>query len=220
MQGREGADQDLIQIEEEIRSNADRIAGISSEIAAETERLEEIRATRDQYTAEHRTFFDKREEISDQISDLDKELFRLESQKEKNQEARTQLSNYMWDEYQLTWNQCQPLRTEEYASYSVTRLRKMISDVKSEIRDLGSVNINAIEDYKSVSSRYAEMKEQYDDLVSAEEKLTDIIAGLNRSMEKQFTENFARICVEFDRVFKLLFGGGKGTLSPMIRAAV
>ena len=52
-----------------------------------------------------------------------------------------------------------------------------------------------------------------DDLVNAEEKLTDIIDGLNRSMEKQFTENFAKICVEFDRVFKLLFGGGKGTLS-------
>ena len=57
------------------------------------------------------------------------------------------------------------------------------------------------------------MKEQYDDLVSAEEKLTDIINGLNRSMEKQFKENFARISVEFDRVFKQLFGGGKGTLS-------
>ena len=186
---------------------------ICDQIASHTSNLEGIRLKRDAYTAEHRSFFDKREEISDQISSLDKELFRLDSQKEKNQDARTQLSSYMWEEYQLTWNQCQPLRTEEYASCPLNRLRKMISDVKSEIRDLGSVNVNAIEDYREVSTRYQEMKEQYDDLVSAEEKLTDIINGLNRSMEKQFKENFARISVEFDRVFKQLFGGGKGTLS-------
>lgn len=213
MQGREGADENLNLVNEEIRNNTAAISKISEQIDAETLQLEEIRTKRDEYTAEHRSFFDKREEISQQISDLDKELFRLDSQKEKNLDARTQLSNYMWDEYQLTWNQCQPLRTEEYASYSLTRLRKMISDVKMEIRDLGSVNINAIEDFRSVSTRYQEMKEQYDDLVNAEGKLTDIINGLNRSMEKQFKENFAKISVEFDRVFKQLFGGGKGTLS-------
>ena len=213
LQGREGADENLTHVNNEIKANAASMQSICNQIASHTSTLEEIRLKRDAYTAEHRSFFDKREEISDQISSLDKELFRLDSQKEKNQDARTQLSSYMWEEYQLTWNQCQPLRTEEYASCPLNRLRKMISDVKSEIRDLGSVNVNAIEDYREVSTRYQEMKEQYDDLVSAEEKLTDIINGLNRSMEKQFKENFARISVEFDRVFKQLFGGGKGTLS-------
>ena len=213
LEGREGADSKLAQAEEEIRINAEKLQTTCSQMEEKAKGLEEIRSRRDQYTSEHRTFFAKREEISDQISDLDKEVFRLESQKEKIQDARTQLSNYMWEEYQLTWNQCQPLQTEEYASCSQTKLRKMLSDIKSEIRGLGSVNVNAVEEYKSVNSRYQEMKEQYDDLVNAEEKLTDIIKGLNKSMEKQFAENFAKICQEFDRVFKLLFGGGKGTLT-------
>ncbi len=207
------ADSQLKTVEDNILANQKEIERITAEIEQENNHLAQTRQQREDYAREHKSFFEKREDISDQISNLDKELYRLESQKERNEESRAQLSNYMWEEYNLTWNQCMQFRTEELASCSQGKLRKMIADVKAEIRDLGNVNVNAIDEYKSVSQRYTEMKEQYDDLVNAEEKLAGIISSLNKSMEKQFEENFARICVEFDRVFKLLFGGGKGTLS-------
>jgi len=88
----------------------------------------------------------------------------------------------------------------------------MIQSLKEEIRKLGNVNVNAIEDYKEVSERYEFMKTQHDDLVAAEGTLLKIIDELDTGMRKQFEEKFREIRQEFDKVFKELFGGGRGTL--------
>ena len=77
---------------------------------------------------------------------------------------------------------------------------------------MGNVNVNAIEDYKEISQRYEFMKTQHDDLVEAEKTLLDLIDQLDRGMRVQFEEKFQEIRKEFDKVFKELFGGGKGTL--------
>lgn len=87
--------------------------------------------------------------------------------------------------------------------------------MKTEIRGLGSVNVNAIEDYKNVSERYEFLKTQQQDLVEAEKTLLAIIDELDAAMRAQFQERFAEIQKEFDQVFKQLFGGGKGTLELM-----
>ena len=91
-------------------------------------------------------------------------------------------------------------------------LKKQISALKDEIRRLGDVNVNAIEDFKNLSERYTFMNNQRNDLVKAEETLLGIIQELDSGMRKQFREQFERIRVEFDKAFKELFGGGKGTL--------
>ena len=91
-------------------------------------------------------------------------------------------------------------------------MKKRIQELKSEIKGLGSINVNAIEDYKNLIERYTFLKTQHDDLVEAERSLLQIISELDASMRKQFTEKFAEINREFDKVFKELFGGGKGTL--------
>jgi chromosome segregation protein len=72
--------------------------------------------------------------------------------------------------------------------------------------------VNAIEEYKEVSQRYYFMKDQHEDLLKAEESLVKIIEELDEGMRRQFAEKFADIQREFDKVFKELFGGGKGTL--------
>ena len=94
-------------------------------------------------------------------------------------------------------------------------MRRRIQELKTEIRKLGSVNVNAIEDFKNLSERYEFMKTQHDDLVEAEATLKKIIEELDEAMRKQFTEQFAKISQEFNQVFKQLFGGGKGTLELM-----
>ena len=91
-------------------------------------------------------------------------------------------------------------------------MKKQISALKDEIRKLGDVNVNAIEDYKNILERYTFMNNQRNDLVKAEETLLGIITELDAGMRRQFQEQFARIRVEFDKAFKELFGGGKGTL--------
>ena len=172
--------------------------------------LREHLAKKEEMAAVYHGFFQKQEEISGKISNLDKELFRLNSQKEKLEEAEESQTNYMWNEYELTLHAAMELKVE--VKGSLTELKKQIASIKDEIRKLGDVNVNAIEDYKEVSERYEFLKGQHDDLIEAEKTLVGIIEELDEGMRKQFLEKFAEIQKEFDKVFKELFGGGKGSL--------
>ena len=165
---------------------------------------------KEKMSEDYRGFFQKQEDVSRRINDLDKELMRLTSQLEKLQEAEEHQTNYMWDEYEITPHSAIALRNEEYDN--LTSLKKMITEVKDEIRKLGDVNVNAIEEYKEVLERYTFLKTQHDDLVEAEQTLIGIIDELDAGMRKQFEEKFKEIQREFDASFKQLFGGGHGTL--------
>ncbi|MBQ8040727.1 MAG: AAA family ATPase, partial [Lachnospiraceae bacterium] len=165
---------------------------------------------KDELSKKQKSFFTDRESLSERMSALDKEVFRLNAQKEKCEEALETHINYMWDEYEITLSDAALLKDPEMNDLSA--MKKSISTLKDEIKKLGDVNVNAIEDYKAVSERYTFMKTQHDDLVEAEKALNDIITELDAAMRKQFTEKFADITKEFDKVFKELFGGGKGTL--------
>ncbi|MBP3338892.1 MAG: chromosome segregation protein SMC [Lachnospiraceae bacterium] len=174
-------------------------------------KIDELSKDKDSQSKEHKEFFAKREEITDLISNLDKEIYRLSNQKEKLEESNEKFVNYMWEEYELTYGTALELKNEELGD-STANLRKNISSLKSQIKNLGSVNVNAIEEYKEVSERYEFLKTQHDDLITAENSLLKIIEELDDGMKKQFTEKFAEIKVEFDKVFKELFGGGQGTI--------
>ena len=172
--------------------------------------LKENLAKKEEMSAIYKGFFQKQEDVSKQISNLDKEIFRLNSQREKLEETNENQTNYMWEEYELTPHAAMELKNAEYED--LAELKKLISGIKDDIRKLGDVNVNAIEDYKEVSERYTFLKTQHDDLVEAEQTLMGIIEELDAGMRKQFMEKFVEIQREFDSVFKELFGGGKGTL--------
>ena len=174
------------------------------------EELRESVAQKEQMSADYRGFFQKQEEISKRCNDLDKEIFRLNNQREKLKEAGEYQTNYLWEEYELTPHAALELQNDIYDD--LTALKKMVAEVKDEIRKLGDVNVNAIEEYKEVSERYQFLKGQHDDLVEAEQTLVGIIEDLDSGMRKQFSEKFAEIQKEFDASFKHLFGGGHGTL--------
>ena len=205
-----GSEKDAIR--RQIDETEAQIAALTEEMTKSQTVLRQKTDERSKYAAEHKTFFAKREELSETISQLDKEQFRLGSQKEKLEESRSQLSSYMWEEYGLTYQTARELSDDALQALPLAKLKKMTADVKGQIKALGNVNVNAIEEYKAVAERYETMKTQHDDMVEAEEKLAGIIEDLNSSMQKQFKEKFMQIQKEFDRIFKLLFGGGKGTL--------
>jgi chromosome segregation protein len=111
-----------------------------------------------------------------------------------------------------------PELAKEYknSAYSdMGALKKELAALKEEIRGLGNVNVNAIEEYKEVSERFAFMDGQRKDLADAEEALLKIISELEEGMRRQFDEKFRAIQQEFDKVFKELFGGGRGRLMLM-----
>ncbi len=173
-------------------------------------KLKEDIASKEELSAKQKNFFKEREDLSKQMNSLDKEVYRLNGQREKLEESIESQINYMWDEYEITLSDAASMRNEELSDLS--SMKKDISRLKDEIRKLGDVNVNAIEDYKNLMERYTFLKTQHDDLVEAEQTLLGIIEELDTSMRRQFNEKFAEINREFDKVFKELFGGGKGTL--------
>ena len=212
-QNKGNASEEIRGKEKKIRELQETIQG-SGELFLEIE--EEIRqqtATREELNRRHKGFLQQREELSEHISALDKECFRLNSQKESYEEASEKQINYMWEEYELTYNRAMELRNADLTDLAY--MKRKIQELKNEIRKLGNVNVNAIEDFKSVSERYTFLKGQHDDLVEAEASLVQIIDELDEAMRKQFAEQFARIAQEFNLVFRQLFGGGKGTLELM-----
>ena len=194
----------------ELKTTIDHSGDLFEEIKLQ---IEHSKSERMELNKRHKAFFEKREEISKHMADLDKEVYRLESQKEGCEEASEKQINYMWEEYELTLNHAKELRNPNLTD--LADMKRRIQELKSEIRALGNVNVNAIEEYKSVSERYEFLKGQHDDLVEAAETLEQIIEELDNAMRKQFKEQFARIAAEFDQVFKEMFGGGKGTLELM-----
>lgn len=173
-----------------------------------TKQLEE----KENINKKHKEFLNRREELSQEINRLDKAIFTLNGTIEKITEKKDAQINYMWEEYELTYQSAQALpKTGEEKSR--TTLRKEISALKTEIRALGDVNVNAIEEYKEVSERYEFLTAQRDDIVKAEDNLRNIIAELEKAMKETFTERFKDIMEMFNKVFKELFGGGKATLS-------
>ncbi len=172
--------------------------------------LSDYNKNRDEMNANHKEFFAKREELTEKIAGYEKAIYKLDTSIEKNTEKSDELADYMWMEYELTASSAEELRDPDLTD--LTSLKKEVTAVKAKIKSLGDVNVNAIEDYKEVSERYEFLKTQHDDIVEAERNLLDVIDKLNTSMQQQFAEKFGEIQVMFDKVFKELFGGGKGAL--------
>ncbi|RHR32321.1 chromosome segregation protein SMC [Clostridium sp. AF19-22AC] len=205
---------------EEIQEKENKIQDLKDTIEQSKELFAEIDteiksqvAKRDELNQKHKAFLGKREELSRHMSELDKECFRLNSRKESYEEASEKQINYMWEEYEITYNHALDLRNENLTDLAY--MKRQIQNLKGDIKKLGDVNVNAIEDYKNVSERFEFLKGQHDDLIEAEATLIKIIEELDAAMRKQFEEQFALISKEFDSVFKQLFGGGKGTLELM-----
>ena len=143
---------------EEIRAKEREIDDLRDTIENSKELFEEIQAEiknqvakRDELNQKHKSFLGKREELSKHMADLDKECFRLNSRKESYEEASDKQINYMWEEYELTYGRAMELRNTNLTDLSF--MKRQIQGLKSEIKKLGAVNVNAIEEYKSVSER-------------------------------------------------------------------
>ena len=196
--------------EAQIRQIESRIAGTKDHGRDHGRQLQKLQAQKEEKSAAQKTFFTRREELSGQIADLDKENFRLASMQEKLENQKEERISQIWDEYQVTPSEAAAFRNENGMDQKQTR--KRIEEIKAAIRQMGNINVNAIEDYKEMSQRHGFLQNQHDDLIKAEKALEEIILELDEGMRKQFRENFARIQVEFDKAFRELFGGGKGTL--------
>ena len=197
---------EILEIQKTITASHTTETDTEKELAENLKKKEEL-------SAKQKNFFTEREELSEQMNKLDKEVYRLNAQAERLKEAIQNQIDYMWNEYEITLHDAAKLRDENMNDLAA--MKKDVAELRDSIKKLGDVNVNAIEEFKEVSERYTFLKTQHDDLVEAEKALQQIISELDTAMRRQFKEKFQKINQEFDKVFRELFGGGKGTLELM-----
>lgn len=148
--------------------------------------------------------------MTDRLINLQQELSRVETRRVKLNMERENIMNHLWDEYELTYNAAAELRKtyeDEKAAF------KRASELKSKIKSLGHVNMEAIEEYTEKKERFEFLSTQRDDLEKSKENLNKIIESMEELMQEHFGNQFNVISQSFSEVFTELFGGGKGKLS-------
>ena len=183
-------------------------------LEAEQRKLEEalasLEAEKSRHNGEQKQRFEKRDEITARRTELEKDLFRVNAQRDKETEQREAQCAYILGEYNLTEEGARQYRDPSLGD--MPEAKRSIREKKEAMRALGNVNVNAIEDYKEVSERHSFLSTQCEDLRRAEDALKQVIEELDLGMRKRFSEGFQSIQKAFNQVFRELFGGGKGEL--------
>lgn len=200
----------------EIDSIKKKNAGINIEITG----LEQERSGKtfeiDKSVEERKYIEDELNETTANINDTNKKILllqeefnRIEVKKTKIETEMEALQNRMWDEYELTYNNALALKKD---IGSLAQAQKKINEYRNEIKELGPVNVAAIDEYLKTKERYEFMSLQREDLEKAGEKLQRVIYEMTSIMKKLFIEQFKLINENFNNVFRELFDGGKAKL--------
>ena len=151
------------------------------------------------------------EKINDEfnvIEELKGQIVKLDVRKTKLEQDLEQVVNNLWIEYELTPNNAEGFEKPQ----NVQKAAREVNQLRTQIKELGSINIDSIEEYKKTKERYDFMCEQRLDLENTGAKLRKIIADMTQTMKEQFIEKFELINKNFNEVFVELFGGGKAEL--------
>lgn len=197
-----------IELNEKIESLKNQIIEIKNSVSTSTEKIEQLKLDR----ANKNEALNKIEkDITDQfnlLEDLKGNLVKIDVKKTKLEQDIDLVVNNLWEEYELTPNNATDYKKVE----NVQTTQKEVNDIRSEIKDLGSINVDSIEEYKKTKERYDFMCEQRLDLENTISKLRKMISEITDTMKKQFVEKFKLINKNFNEVFVELFGGGKAEL--------
>lgn len=210
-------------LEKEITARAAQLEDINTQSVQAGREVEKKKATleREQERANamdkaRQELFEASKELQRKIKDLEQDALiaserrhKLELSLQKVDSDITVMEQRIWDEYELTYAGAEELRQE---GFKVTGAQTEISRLRRAISQLGSVNVNAIEEYVSSKERFESLTAQNEDLLKAEKDLNRIIEDVTKRMEAQFKEQFAVINGYFGQTFKELFGGGRAEL--------
>lgn len=197
-----------INLEENIKEIEEKIKKLIEDASNSGQIIEELKQERVNKNEELDVLEKNIDNQFKNIEGLKEQLLKIDLKKSKiNLEIET-IVNKMWEEYELTPNQADGFEKPE----NVQNTTKRVNGLRAEIKALGSVNIDAIEEYKKTKERYDFLCEQRTDLEETSEKLRGIISEMTVIMKKQFSEQFKLINQNFGQVFIELFGGGKAEL--------
>ena len=195
-------------LERSIQETYKKIEDVKQNVENSSSKVYELKTERTQKSEE---LSKQEDEINNKfkiIEDLKGQLVKLEVRKTKIEEDINEIYNKMWEEYEIT-----PNNAENYQKPKNVQLtQKKVNSLRTEIKELGSVNVDSIEEYKNLKDRYDFISEQRLDLENTMSKLRNVISDITQIMKQQFSEKFKIINKNFGEVFAELFGGGKAEL--------
>ena len=204
-------------LERENASTLERIAQVEAESGerlkekeAIQEKIAELSANRNELEAQITALHAAEREISGRRERVSRELAGLEAGKASLQVEYDQIITKLWDEYELTRSQAAGLAQE---LPSKDKAQRRLGELRGKIRNLGTVNVAAIEEYEQVSERYEFLSAQISDVENSKTTLARLIGGLTEEMRALFAESFQKIARHFSEIFTQLFGGGRAELT-------
>ena len=205
----EDAKNENIDLNAKIEESYKKIEEVKNEVQNSGINIEKLKQDRIKANERLKQKEDEQVNVYKVVEDLKSQLVKMEVKKTKIEEDVKEQIDKLWEEYELT-----PNATEEFPKpENVSATQKRVNSLRTDIRDLGIVNVNSIDEYNNLKSRYDFMCEQRLDLENTMTKLNKMIADITDTMKKQFKEKFKVINKNFGEVFSELFGGGKAEIS-------
>lgn len=201
-------EQDNTDLAESIKDLTSRIEQIKQQVKNSGSKIEQLK---DDRVKKNEKLNIQENEITYKfkvIEDLKSQIVKIDVRKTKLEEDISGIINKMWEEYELTPNNITDYKKPD----NIMLTQKKVNNLRNDIKNLGSVNIDSIEEYKSLKQRYDFMSEQRVDLEDTMTKLRKIIQDMTYIMKEQFKKQFDIINKNFSEVFRELFGGGNASL--------
>ena len=195
-------------LEQNINDLNTQIENIKKDVANGADIVEELKKSRTNKNEELASYEGKINEKFKVLEDLKEQIVKLDVKKTKLEQDIEQIVNNLWEEYEITPNNAEGFERPS----NIAAAQKQVHKLRNEIKNLGSINVDSIEEYKKTKERYDFMSEQRLDLEDTSAKLRKMIADMTDTMKEQFAEKFAVINKNFNEVFVELFGGGKAEL--------
>lgn len=179
-------------------------------IAEEEQRGAEARKNHDAHSIRVRELQKGLNEFHTAKEKLSAEVTRLSERESHLNSENDEIVARLLEVYELTRSEAQA------AAEPITDMnaaKRQLSEVKHKIKALGTVNVDAIEEFREVSERYQFLSGQMNDVRKSKQELEKLIEGLTEEMCRIFTESFSIINSNFKEIFRDLFGGGKAELT-------
>ncbi|MBR5516613.1 MAG: chromosome segregation protein SMC, partial [Firmicutes bacterium] len=147
--------------------------------------------------------------VGDRLNAYHDQKYQQEIKLAKNETQLDSLKEKLWDEFEISYLQAIEFKKTDFV---MSTAQKESRDIKNRLRELGDVNIGSIQEYAEVKERYEFLSEQRADITSSMDQLKAIVDDMERTIKTKFKENFDKVVINFEEIFKKLFGGGHAEL--------
>ena len=222
--------QGIAEIDEDMKSKNEQLGQLTSEREKITAENGDTDSLAERKENEKKALEEYIEEVTEEKAGVARDIAALNGEKEtietemagfrnqkyeleiKNARNETQLDTYkdrLWEDFEISYIQAMEFRSEDFVMSAAVKENRMI---KNRMKELGEVNVGAIEEYEIVKERYEFLTNQQADIQEAMDNLSSIIDDMDNTIKTRFKDSFDRIVISFEEKFRELFGGGHAEL--------